>query len=301
MNDLLKQTMSTFIYTEKQREIAGKDGEEVLNRVFGSESRIVAVLYRNNWGKTSWTRIESTAIRNRAYEQGYEFTTFIVVETPASLPKWLPKNRIWVGFERFGLQGAAGVIEARVQEAGGKPKEESVEEHAARMNRQIEAERTRAQLLGSEQGAKAAYEEAGKLFDELEKVCKKLEEPANMKFDLHREKHPAERMIRIFDQKWTLSVIWYCRFSNTLETSCLSVSIWDSRVGFPGYYHFEDPCQLEELQFNFDIVRGNEYRWKESYGKERSFSTEQLADFSMKMFLDKISKREKEKSRERFK
>jgi hypothetical protein len=80
----------------------------------------------------------------------------------------------------------------------------------------------------------------------------------------------------------------------------LSVSIWDSRVGFPGYYHFEDPCQLEELQFNFDVVRGNEYRWKESYGKERSFSTEQLSEFTMKVFMEKISEREIGRIRERF-
>ena len=63
--------MSTFIYTKNQEEIAGKDGENTFNKVFGEEARVVVVLYRKGWGNTSWKRIEETAIKNnRALIEG---------------------------------------------------------------------------------------------------------------------------------------------------------------------------------------------------------------------------------------
>ncbi len=46
INDLLKGRLSTFVYSERQAEIAGTDGEKTFNRVFGSDARIVVVLYR---------------------------------------------------------------------------------------------------------------------------------------------------------------------------------------------------------------------------------------------------------------
>jgi hypothetical protein len=294
LNDLLKQTMSTFMYTERQEEVGGTDGEKILNEVFGGESRIVAVVYRNNWGQTPWTRIEETAIRNRAYNDGYDFTTFIVLEEHATLPKWLPKNRIWIGFERFGLQGAASVIEARVQEAGGKPKKETAEEHAQRIERKIEAERARAQLLGSEEGVKAALETARNLFGELEKICKSIEVSGNMKFKVYR----TDRMIKIYDGEWTLDTEWSCYYGNTLRISKLMISVWNNRVGFPDFIAYESR-RLEDFEFDFDVVSGNVYCWNEVGGKERSFSTKQLAEFSMKVFMDKISEREIGRSRER--
>ena len=77
LNDLLSGRFNTFIYSEKQAELAGKDGEEKFNEVFGRQARVVVVLYRNEWGTTKWTRIEMTAIKNRAFEYGYDFTSVI--------------------------------------------------------------------------------------------------------------------------------------------------------------------------------------------------------------------------------
>ena len=79
LNNKLKETLTTFLYSERQKEIAGRDGEKAFNEVFFQQSRIVVVLYRDSWGKTPWTRMEETAIRNRAFDDGYDFTTFIPV------------------------------------------------------------------------------------------------------------------------------------------------------------------------------------------------------------------------------
>ena len=45
LNDLLQDRLSTFIYSKRQEELAGTDGEETFNNVFGKQARLVVVLY----------------------------------------------------------------------------------------------------------------------------------------------------------------------------------------------------------------------------------------------------------------
>ena len=169
LNDLLSTTCSTFLYSKKQDEIAGTDGEKTFNKVFGEDARIVAVLFRDTWGETPWTRIEETAIRNRAFEEGYDFVVFIPLENNPKLPEWLPKPQIWIGIDRWGPKGAASVIEARVQQEGGEPKEESVQGQAARIKRKKDADVKRKKFLDSHEGVWIAQEEIKRVLLKIEK------------------------------------------------------------------------------------------------------------------------------------
>ena len=130
---LLKDRLSCFIYSEEQKKLAGGDGENLFNSVYSKESRVVVILFRQEYGKTKWTRIEETAIRNRGYEEGYDFVILIPTEKQVAPPKWLPKIRLWVGLERWGIESAAVVIEARVQEFGGTVKVETIAEATCRL------------------------------------------------------------------------------------------------------------------------------------------------------------------------
>ena len=168
LNDLLQDRLRTFLYSKKQGEIAGTDGEKSFNSVFGQEARMVVVLYRSSWGETPWTRIEETAIRNRGYDEGYDFVVFIPLDEPGTVPKWLPKNRLWLGLKRWGVPAAGAVIEARVEELGGKPKkEESVTEQAARLERSLKSDEKRNRFLKSYNGVNAAQGEFEDLREEL--------------------------------------------------------------------------------------------------------------------------------------
>jgi hypothetical protein len=70
INDFIQDRIEIFIYSKKQEELVGTAGEKNFNNVFYRECRIVVLLYRNGWGATPWTRIEETAIRNRAFDSG---------------------------------------------------------------------------------------------------------------------------------------------------------------------------------------------------------------------------------------
>jgi len=134
LNERLKDRLTTFIYSDRERQetLADSDGEEAFSLAFSKHARTVVVLYRAGWGERGFTGVEATAIRNRASEFGYDFTTFIPLDTPSTVPQWLPRSRIWVGLARWGVEHAATVIESRVQEAGGVPKESTAADVAAR-------------------------------------------------------------------------------------------------------------------------------------------------------------------------
>ena len=148
LDDLIRDRVATFLYSRRQGELAGTDGELSFNEVFAANARIVVVLHRVSWGQTPWTRIEETAIRNRAFEHGYDFVIFVPLDE-GPLPKWLPKTQIWVGLERWGARGAAAVIEARVQDAGGMPRTESIHDKAARLKRAADYDTDRKQFFHS--------------------------------------------------------------------------------------------------------------------------------------------------------
>jgi hypothetical protein len=44
INELLQDRLRTFIYSRRQGELAGTDGEQTFNRVFGSEARMAFTL-----------------------------------------------------------------------------------------------------------------------------------------------------------------------------------------------------------------------------------------------------------------
>src|SRR5262245_10017305 len=135
INDRLQDRYRTFLYSKAQEQLVGRDGEKTFNTVFGEQSRTVAVVLRPEWGKTPWTRIEETAIRNRAFSQGYDFTTFLITKPGTDSPAWVPKTRIWYNLERFGLDGAAAVLESRIQDRGGNAVIETLADRAARLRR----------------------------------------------------------------------------------------------------------------------------------------------------------------------
>jgi hypothetical protein len=80
-------------------------------------ARLVVVLHRGDWGLAGRTRAEEIAIRNRAHDEGYDFTLLISLDGAAA-PKWLPRFRVWNGLERWGVSGVAAVMEARLQDLG---------------------------------------------------------------------------------------------------------------------------------------------------------------------------------------
>ena len=150
--NILEERHRVFLYSRKQEQLAGTDGEKTFNDVFAKQARVVIVLYRQGWGESPWTRIEETALRNRAYDEGYDFALFIPTDDKPAVPKYVPRTRLWIGLTRFGINGAASVVDARIQELGGAPRVLSLEQRAARAQKASEFKTFREGYFRSHEG-----------------------------------------------------------------------------------------------------------------------------------------------------
>jgi hypothetical protein len=95
-----------FLYSERQKELAGTDGEEAFKK--GS--------LRKKPGLSLSYIVPSGEPR---HGPGLSKRRYAAVTEPIERPNWMPKNRLLYGLKRFGTPGAAVVLEARIQEQGG--------------------------------------------------------------------------------------------------------------------------------------------------------------------------------------
>src|SRR5258708_26065746 len=86
INDRLQDRYRTFLYSEQQKILAGRNGEDKFNEIFRGKAKFVVILFGKEWGETPVTKIEQRAIRDRAYDQAYGFTLFIRTETQPTMP-----------------------------------------------------------------------------------------------------------------------------------------------------------------------------------------------------------------------
>jgi hypothetical protein len=304
INDLIQDRFKTFLYTERQKELAGTDGERKFNEIFGEQARIVIIFYRDGWGKTPWTRIEETAIRNRAHSEGYDFTTFVQLEPKSKIPIWLPKTRIYYNFDRWGIKGLAPVIEARIQEAGGINKPDTLEDQAARMKRQILLHKERQEFLNSKLGYNKAQEEFEIFIKLLDEKIKSLEDPElNLYFIIDTDNY---NKVIIRCEGYSMRCRWHYAYSNTLDESGLNIDVISANqdslnaiLGSNGFGRIEESIIKSEM-FNFDFNPSTqETGWSIKTRDIDFFTTEQLIEYWLKFFLGKISKIKIERQRKR--
>jgi hypothetical protein len=277
INDALQDRYRTFLYSERQKELAGTDGEETFKKVFAKEARIVAVLFRPEWGTTPWTRIEQTAIRDRAHDNGYDFCTFIALTEPIERPNWLPKNRLLYGLKRFGTPGAAAALEARIQEQGGTVSEETVAQRGERLKRAKafaqEAERFR--LNGMPEGDAAV----DTLVQGLDHYVSEL------------SKNGLDVLIRrlefgnvvVVAPNAVLVLRWERRHLNSLSDSGLEIGFYDKFPRLPGTLPaLEDAKVLERARFDFRLIGPSRPAWVHG---EKEIIPGEMAEYLLKRLM----------------
>lgn len=215
----LKSSMSVFIYSERQKELAGTDGLETFSEAFGSRSRVCVVLYRAGWGKTPWTGVEETAIKNRGLERGWDF--LLVVSVDGSAPIWLPKSQLWLGWERFGVLGAIAVIERKVSEAGGSPRVVTVLDHAEQVAARSKRKAEEQALLNSDHGVHAAHQALAELHQYLNDQVKSILSRAPS-ICLHLVQRDRST-VSVSSEGYSAVFAWSQSYSNTLRHAVLHV------------------------------------------------------------------------------
>ena len=275
--DLVSERFNVFIYSEQQKSLAGTDGEKSFNKIFGEKSRLVCVLYRPGWGESRWTRIEQTAIRNRAYEEGYDFCVFVVIDR-GELPKWIPKIQLWFDLQRFGIKGAAAVLEENIQKFDGEPRIETPVGKAQRLRRQADFKRERSHFLQSLEGVDASNEELNSLFESVKTVVSGVN--AELPRTLELRVSGQHDTFDIHGPGSWLTVRWSRKFQNSLTWSGLHVNLWRA-AKFEGGTE-----EKQDWRYDFDRIASGSLGWRDSNDPDRFFTSKDLADHFVKAVLD---------------
>lgn len=141
LHRLLTPALTSFLYTEQQKTLAGADGYAKFAAVFAEQARMVIVCYRDGWGESGFTHIECTAIKRRIHREGSGFLFIVVADTEPrpKVPDWLPGDHVYWDLPAFGFDDAAEAIRQRVRRVGGLPKIETAAAMAVRIKRESQA------------------------------------------------------------------------------------------------------------------------------------------------------------------
>ncbi|MBI1909868.1 MAG: hypothetical protein HYS22_06840 [Deltaproteobacteria bacterium] len=282
--DIINEQYSVFLYNQKQKDLAGKDGEQEFADVFSNQARVVVVLYRQDWGQTTWTRIEETAIRGRAYDHGYDFVLFIPLDDLKKVPVWLPKNRLWCDLQRFGEESAAAIIISRINDQCGEPRPSSPVEEAKKFENdlrfKVELERWRSSSEGVQQVIKAVES----LYEDLESQIKLIaSEHPTIKFQIDKGR---QRDLVVYYPPVSMTFDLNITYGNSLKDVALSVICWKGPIvrSQPAMY-FHEPEQISEERFVPQLGRDKVIRWQNS---NRLFNQQTIAEYSLKKLMNKI-------------
>lgn len=283
INDLLSDRYKTFLYSERQKEIAGADGELKFKQIFAEEARLVVVLYRKGWGTTPWTRMEEEAIRGRAYEQGYDFVKFVPLDEVQTVPKYVPKVQLWINALRFGAKGAASVIEARLEELGATAHEEKPVDRAKRLQRTMEFQRRREGYQHSHE----AITDANASFGEIAEALKNdLAEFKNAGVCLGLQLKLEDQAVVVVGLKSGLRICWRYNYANSLEGAFLDVEIWEGHPPMRGMMFYEDRSPIRTRRFKFDWLPTGVGGWVDCQDESSTYDAKSMAALAIHFYMD---------------
>jgi hypothetical protein len=113
----LPDDVTSYLYTKEQRiMILNRDGLNSIPKIF-RDSRLCVVLYREQWGKTKWTRLEKRVIGDRFMDEDSKFLMLVKLEPISELPNWFPRSNIWVDYFIDGPEKTALYITDQLKSA----------------------------------------------------------------------------------------------------------------------------------------------------------------------------------------
>jgi hypothetical protein len=273
-----------FVYSKKLEEVGCTDGIDTYREVFSKQARVVVVLYRKGWGKTKFTGLEESAIKDFCLNNHYKGLVFIKLDNEEN-PKWLPETFIWIDFELYKLQRTVGAIALRAQEAGVSIREETSIDRAKRAERRRAAQIRRECAL-SVQGAEAARLCVPNLFMSIQVKAGEinLEVPS-----LALESSYLGNEFVLNSGHFSLQIIFRQTYGNIVRDVPLECKLYSSRLMLPGSrgYYLTNPESLDRKTFFLDYSDAMGWHWLDKL-KSDVFTSNLLAEKLVSWLLDKI-------------
>ena len=275
----LGQGLRVFFYPRNQEDLAGTNGLESMRLPFLDAARLAVVLYRQPWGDTQWTGVESTAIQEGCLRLGWRRLFFIMLDEGPP-PQWVPDVYVRFNYAEYGLEQAVGAIKARVQELGGEIIPLTAAQRAEAAARQTLLLQCK-EMIRSGEGQGVVEEETQKLFLGIGAVCNEISRGGTLSIDVRIEK----RLCIMRSACVSLAVA--LDFSSL--RSELTVREFDQRLPVVGERRLalHEPRVLREFTFVPDLDGARQAGWTAKGSNQSAFvSTRLLAEDIVGRLID---------------
>lgn len=289
LSDGLTDRLSTFVYTREQPDVIGRntDGVEAFTNVFRYESRVCVILHSDGWGKTGYTQMEESAVKERALEHGWEFLIGVCLDATAP-PRWIPSTKIWYGYSKYGLEGLLATIDNRVAELGGRPKQDSVLEKAARTQRESDFLDAKQLFSTSTAGFKAIQDEVARLPELLSKrVTDLMNVYPSLELIFAKNDSPY-RSVAASSPHGSFVLYWQPQYSNSLRNAGMLIVEWGGRFSYHGMAG--GPPKLGSFSAEPTIDYARRIVW-EVPKRDQPLDSEALFDYLFERILARINQK----------
>jgi hypothetical protein len=148
--------------------------------------------------------------------------------------------------------------------------------------------------MNSYEGLNQIVKAVRRLFDEIERHCKELNEGgrAFIRCEVVFAERSAAQTCVITNDAVTVTVVWNQPYTNILEDTGLVVQEFKGRLILPSErnrYYLDQPRKDREVVYAPDLSLAREYGWKQD-GKTEFLSSEALAERCVISLLDLSSR-----------
>jgi hypothetical protein len=273
LHQKLSSGLQVFFYPRNEEDLAGTDGLESMRKIFFDNCRVMVVLYREPWGKTPWTRVEETAIKESCLEHGWQRLFFVVLDRANSIPVWVPQNHVRLNYQDFGLEQAVGAIKARVQDNGGQLLPLTAMKRAETFKAE-ELFRQAKLRMNSAEGIESILSSVAELFQHIKNRCVGINARGFLQIRCEAvfKEHNAIQSCYMTDGHVGLAVIWTQPYSNVLDQSSLRISEYKGNLTLPSemgqniYLH--KPQKLDDVEYLPELSLAREQGWRQDNATE---------------------------------
>lgn len=282
----LRRRLRSFVFSEAQKDIAGKDGAAEFTALYGERAALVAVLYRAGYGQTKWTRLEQSAVTSRGVELGWH--TIVVISLDGTKPTWIPASRLWLGYQQFGADVVAEVLLERHADLGVMPHPETVAERAAAIAARREATARAQRLAHSEWGVRAARQELKSLAVHLTQQVEQFGAGATGLNARYSE--PKLELWRCDLEGMFVTFGWALQYSNSLDGATMLVREGARPRSPVDWIPATSTVKTETLYLPEVEPESERVYWRANSGPTALRSTEAMVDHHLGHLLSALEK-----------
>lgn len=294
LRDELVKSLKVFFFPHNQEELAGTNGLETMRAPFLNGSRVNVVIFRERWGNTPWTRVESTAIQEGCLQNGWAGLFFYMADS-STPPVWLPSTHVRFNASDFSVDQAVGAIKARVQEQGGQL-EPMTPAKLVELYRADESYNMALSSLSSQSSITEIRAEARRLFDLLGEGVDAIVASGyeDLKWEAPiAQAHASQFGFLLSSSTDAVNVSWTQPYTNSLEHASLQVLEFEQQLLLSaemiGRYYIERPQPVRTSKFKPWLSRTREHIWRDT--KDEMLTSEALRDFLIMQFVEAMRKR----------